>query len=559
MTLKEKRLIGGTVLLTVTAAALRFIDLPLLQKHVTKVWDVLILAAVIIIAVKYRESSRKRIIRPGNVIAAAIWSLSFTYILICDYHLPAAVIVLLIMAGTAVWTYLFAGIANVLRRGCAAYRQRKGYSIDLSPAKAAAAVFVWTFAALCMYWSCYFPYRTSPDCRNQWKQIHGDISYCDVHAVAHTIFLKALLSIYDSFTIVILVQLLMIAALFAMFAHFLTKKGVPFALQFAVMGVFNSAAGNTEPYLFPWKDTPHTFFIGCLTLLICCLLDEPERFGLLKAVFTGISLAGILLLRLNGIVTVIFAVIFLLAVLIKKKKYREMIASAVTFAVLFTANHWYAYDVLGTRTIPNGFGLQVFGTGIAAAVNDGRATDAELDEVSEFLPLDWLRYEYDPWELSSLIWHEDFDPRITADPDMDVLNNMLILGMGEHKTGTIKLYLRLLPRHFPAYAMNVVNSTVIVWGHCHTRRTVFWFDNISLVLLICMILSANREKKFLRRRWAIFLPVAGNIISIAISTVTNETRYLLSTFVLTPFLILYILASEADKTADGHEETEQKM
>lgn len=538
---REKIMIAVPAVLTAAASAMRMI--PLLECHYTVIWDIIIAAAVIAAAAVFREKDVKKMLKPDIVAAGILWDVSFCYIYIKNAKMSGTLLALVLLAGVPLFIWLAAGIKRLLAHLRQEYLSYPEKRIDLGCKKNSLVIAGTTLLQLLLYWKDYAPYQLSPDCRNQWKQIHGEIPYCDVHAVAHTIYLKALFSIWDSFTIAVLVQITLILLLFGLFAHYFSKKGVPLAVQILLFGTFNSGIGNMEPFIFPWKDAPHTFFIGLLLLVVMQVLDNAESFSAVRGMLTGAVLAGVFLFRLNGIVTVIFAAVFFAWKLLPLKKFGQLAAMAVSFAVIFTANHWYAYDVLDTRTIPNGFGLQVFGTGIAAAVNDGSASQEELDEVGELLPLDWIQEKYEPWFLQALIWREDGAPGIKNDPERDVLNNTLILRMGEQKAETVKLYFRLLPHHIPACVMNVIQSTVIVWGHCHVSRITIWSDNITMLLLIFLAAAVCWKRRQLRKLWTVFLPVAGNIISIAISTVTNETRYLFSTFVLAPFMILFILTT----------------
>lgn len=75
---------------------------------------------------------------------------------------------------------------------------------------------------------CYFPFMDTLDTQSQWDQIHGLRPYSDLHALGHTLFLQLLLLIWDNYTIVVLAHLLMVAAVYGLFAELLCRKGVPY-------------------------------------------------------------------------------------------------------------------------------------------------------------------------------------------------------------------------------------------------------------------------------------------------------------------------------------------
>jgi hypothetical protein len=61
-------------------------------------------------------------------------------------------------------------------------------------------------------------------------------------------------------------------------------------------------------------------------------------------------------------------------------------------------------------------------------------------------------------------------------------------------------------------------------------------------LLLAMFARIRRGER--RRFWLAMLPILCNVVSILISTVTNEIRYLMPTFLLTPVLLLYVFSFE---------------
>ncbi|MBR6791089.1 MAG: hypothetical protein IKM31_09510 [Oscillospiraceae bacterium] len=124
------------------------------------------------------------------------------------------------------------------------------------PVFSAVIVALYTIASLCLSWLKWYPSGTSPDTRHQWGQIHGDLILNDIHALGHTIYLKALLAIWDSYAIAILAHILMIALLYAFFAHYLAGKGIRLGWMLLAVSLFTACESPTSTYMYPWKDTP---------------------------------------------------------------------------------------------------------------------------------------------------------------------------------------------------------------------------------------------------------------------------------------------------------------
>jgi len=61
--------------------------------------------------------------------------------------------------------------------------------------------------------------------------------------------------------------------------------------------------------------------------------------------------------------------------------------------------------------------------------------------------------------------------------------------------------------------------------------------SILFSLIVYLVIKAHLKPRDL----AVFLPSACNTVSIMISTITNEERYLLPTFMLMPVFFLYLV------------------
>lgn len=394
---------------------------------------------------------------------------------------------------------------------------------------------------LCLRWTEFFPCGMSMDVSNQLAQIRGQIPYSNVHAIGHTLLLKGLLSLWNDPVVAIIFHFAILCALAFCTSSYFTRRGLPFGLQALVFGAFFSCSAGNDAFFYPWKDTPYAVCVGFLALLALLLCEELGSFGPGKAVGLGLSLAGILLFRLNGIVILLFFVPWAVVRLIRSKRTAMLLPAALAFALTLGAVYGYAYGVLHTKKPDNGFSIQVFGAGIAAALNDA-PTEEELAAAEAFLPVDFIREHYNETWPRNLIWDREDIPEITGDPENDVFNNRFVLALGAHKKEAILLYFRLLPRHFWACFRVIANSTVDVWGYF--GKISFFFSTVLLVVLPFLLAGRKRLSK---TEWIVFLPMLLNALSIAISTITNEHRYFLPNVTVMPILLLLILAERAGK------------
>ena len=374
-----------------------------------------------------------------------------------------------------------------------------------------------------------FPYNTSQDILDQCAQVHGQLSYNNVHAIGHTLFLKLLLDIYDNLTFVVVFQMAMVAVLHVFFANYFYSKGLPLFLIAFLQGVSLAFIRNsTNAFFAPWKDTPAALCLGVVCLILMRYIDSG-KLSKRTSVILGLALAWCYLFRLNGIVALIFCGGFMSISLLKKKLFPQLILLTAVVAASILTVTLYSDNVLHTINRENGFSMQVFGSGIAAVVNEGELSPQELEEIYKVLPVEWMTGR----DMRELVWEYDNSPRITSDPNMHVYNNEYILRLGENKTEVIALYLKLLPSHFIICVKDVLQNIGIIWKF---DESFFVSNYIFQFSLLAIIACGNHLRG---KEWIPFFPSLCSTISIMISTTTNETRYLLPTFMLAPCLILY--------------------
>ncbi|MBR6789594.1 MAG: hypothetical protein IKM31_01855, partial [Oscillospiraceae bacterium] len=322
-------------------------------------------------------------------------------------------------------------------------------------------------------------------------------------------------------------------------------------------------------YMYPWKDTPYTFAVGLLTLFLVYLIDDKIRFTIPKAILMAVSLAYTTLFRLNGIVILLFVGVWMLVWLIRRKLWKQFIAMAAAVVICFAGVNWYGYQVMKAESPENGFSIQVFGSGIAAMTVYGGPTSMYDDRdrmpiedrqaIAAYLDPIWMLQHYQPWETRHIIWdYETGDPKFN-DPNMEIMVNNFVLDLGEHKWDVVKLYLKLMPRYFGICVRDILYNTYAVWGFVTEWGPYsFWYSNMFLLVLLMVGVGACWKKGSVKKRMIVFAPMICNAVSIAISTITNETRYLLPTHTLFPVMILYLICTSdrliPDKVPEEKEE-----
>lgn len=398
-------------------------------------------------------------------------------------------------------------------------------------------------AVLIVLYIPVFPYISSPDAANQWQQLHGELSYNRIHAIGHTVFLKLLLFVFDDFTSVIIFHIIAISCIYALFSCYFLKKGFTFRLiAFVFCAALVVTTRVSEAYFTPWKDTPEALCLAVVLWFILRQLDAHEISDLSAAecIGLGMALAGCYLFRLNGIIALIVCGTYFTVSFLRKRCFSSLIAMLGAIFLTISSVNLYAEKVLKPVDMENGFSIQVFGSGIAAMVNSGELSEAELADVNALLSVDWMLETYKhPISKHLLIWLNDYSPEINENPDMEIFNNRFVLALGENKQEVIALYMKLMPRHFISCVKDVLGSIHIMW-----RTGPLFLCSYSFPVLLVLYIA--RKAKLSLRQYVVFLPSLCNTVSIMISTITNEIRYLLPTFMLLPVYFLYILMKNRD-------------
>lgn len=410
-------------------------------------------------------------------------------------------------------------------------------------------------AGLAALWlSSFYPSGISADTENQWQQIHGEIRYSDVHTLGHTIFLKLLLHICDSYAIVILVQILAVAALVALFAAYLYGRGVPYGYILLFQLVFLCMNLN-EVYMYPWKDTPYTVVLGLVCYFIMRSLDKDYDFTLWRSLGLALALVWMFLFRTNGIVPLIGCAAYFVVYFIRRKKLLQLVSLALVPVVCVLSVNWYGYQVLKADSPPNGFSVQIFGAGVSAVVaKDGNMTDAQRERIEEILPTNWIRAQYDSWNPKNLIWgYEAAGDAFFADPNNKVFNNHYVVALGQHRDEVVSLYFQLLPKNFSIMVTELLFTSHGFWSMADLE------SNGMLLLLLFVAVVASRRKGMLKSGWPVLLPMVLNAVSIVISTITSEERYYLPTFTLFAPLLLYWLFAGPDRAPAPRPKGEQPL
>ncbi|MDD3409722.1 MAG: hypothetical protein PHY12_02825 [Eubacteriales bacterium] len=400
---------------------------------------------------------------------------------------------------------------------------------------------LYAFLSLCALWTLYFPYCDYPDTYNQWLQISGAIPYSDIHAIAHTLLLKVALKLGGgSYAPLVGVQLMLTALLYGCFARFLLRRGARLGWLLALIGCAVWLPDVNNVYVSALKDMPYALFLGFATLLMMKHAESP--LSLRDSILLGLLLAGAALMRLNGMLPALLCLLFVL--LDRRRVWKRALAAVCAFGLCFAGATGIAELWLKPEHPANGFSVSVFGAGLSAvAMEGGQMTPEQEERLNSLIPMQTVKRYYQSGSPRRLVWGRDltFDHAETR-----LLNNAYIIALGEHKREVIELYLALFP-------CNAGLMLRVLWDGMREYLALYSPDFVqchALWLWLTLLAACAGFRGRARMRWIALLPVLGNVASILISTVTNEARYMLPTFLLLPALLSFAALSPLDRSGE---------
>lgn len=403
-----------------------------------------------------------------------------------------------------------------------------------------------TLFALCLAWSTVFPASLiAPDTVNQLMQADGTIPYSNVHTVAHTLLIALFRRIDPSMGFLMAAYYLAIALVNGLFGRLAYERGVPYPVIVLILLPFLLPKLTLALYTQPLKDLPYSFCVAMVTYFVIVFL-ERGALGRGQTIALGVCLAFATLFRYNGIVVTFVMGLYFLIAFIKRRQIMALARTAAAALVCIISLNVVSSGILHAESPQNGFSLQVFGAGIAAVVaGNGDITPEQYARIEETLPVDWILEQYAPWQARRLIWEQQFgsgSAGVLSDPAMQVFNNAFVLALGANRMEVLRLYCELFFQNPGICVRELLFGSHVVWGW-RADSIQFYYTNCFLTSVLLLALFARAEirpKKI--HRFIVLLPMLCNMLSILISTVTNEVRYMMPTLLLTPLILLYYLS-----------------
>ena len=419
----------------------------------------------------------------------------------------------------------------------------------------------------------YFPGIMSWDSMYIWDITQSN-DYTNLHPVTYVLFVNLLNDIIDSPWIVIAVQYVYSAFVFAYTGYVLETIGLSRKVCWAVVFILSLYPVNAISNVTMLKDVPYMMSLVLLSIIILRVLTE-KRFGIASAAAVAAVSLIAMFSRHNGLLSVPVALILLTVYfLVKKDRKFAVKAAAVLLAVLaifFGANKIIEVS-LGTRywqrsSVPDLLMMPSAQLSYTIDKNWDSMNDTEKEEAGTYLDIGYISYQKENVEN----W--EFNNRYLETLNMDgILNN---------KAGFIKFYFKTL-RDYPLDMITEYGQmTGILWaspnyGYTRVRnygipkdyadiglkkqylfpKTAKFLDNLpklyflirpALWFMLSLLLLFALKKGRRLMGFIIISPMLANAFGFLFGTPAQNVRYLYCNFSCFLILLIFSFMSNSGK------------
>ena len=419
-------------------------------------------------------------------------------------------------------------------------------------------VSVLPFTILVLYYLAYYPGCFSSDSEAYFKY------FDDHHPLFFLLYIRLIKLLTRGFDGYILLNVLFFSFLYARILLFFLKKGVPFLLILALSVVVPLLPSTGLMMVTYWKDIIYALsFCYFVFLLLKLVYALKENVGVRTSYFIELFIASIFLLgtRHNGLVTSIFS--FGVLILCVKPYRRQLFivffsAFFVKTGVNYTAKHYFG-ATSGWMTADH-----LLVRHLSVYLHESKLDDSGKSVLSSVMPIE---------EFKKGFHYYSHDGYAYGDYADQYRRNVVV-----NKWAIRKTFFRHLCSHPMVFLRSELRMTQLIWRPVPTpdsfRNTyctncksgvfkdarlffdfllqkttivgkpytwvLFWSGSFQVwtLLLLAIIVSFIGSKFSLLP----FVPILGNIISLAIGIVSQDLRYIYSEILLVPLFILYLFA-----------------
>ena len=412
-----------------------------------------------------------------------------------------------------------------------------------------------------LYLLAFFPGIMTYDSTNQWQQI-VDLKFSNWHPAIHTWLLWAVTRVWYSPAAMGLTQILILAFTFGYGMFSLERTGSNKFLLFTVTVLFALNVVNGILVITLWKDVLFSTSLLLFTFVLMNIVISKgawlnKRWNLF--IFAVASL-GVLLLRHNGILSVIPTLLLLLYFYRDKLKQLILIFGIIISTYFLITGPIYSYMRVEPAFEGEAFSvpLNVLGT---IVTYHGELTNEQKSKINQIMSLDEWSKVYNPFFADPIKGRVNYDAFVkdkvgffTLLLDVCVQNPRLaIKGFGNLTSLVWKIteaegaYTATPPTEIQKNSLNLKNKVISPSLHAFLKQTyintqsdnlrwLFWRPALPLYLicLFCLLSVIKNGKNSI----LIGLPVIFNNVSVLIALPAQDFRYLYAnTLIVLPVIV----------------------
>ncbi|MCP4106373.1 MAG: hypothetical protein GY749_12665 [Desulfobacteraceae bacterium] len=424
-----------------------------------------------------------------------------------------------------------------------------------------------------LYLAAFYPGIMSMDSITQWKQLIS-FSFNDFHPVFHTLLNWLITRVWLSPAAISVFQILLFSFIVAYGMVSIERLGVSRRFLICVALFYSLHPLNGIYSVTLWKDVPYSLFLMWLTILLFEIMysDGIWLESVRNKLIVSFVLIFVFLLRHNGFAPFIITLIGLFC--LYGKYWRHILLISIVSLSVIVLIKWPLYERLNVHRAVGGMTTCRIHHLAAIVVSDKPINDEDRKVLETVLPTeDWKQY-YSPYTANNLVlsprfngtcyWKEDirkvvFDtwlrlfmkyPHIVLKHTL--LNNSLVWRIRQFPDAyTMSICLLLDPNEFglkmtpllPGLHESLKKQFLdILYNDKNMLKTFIYRPALFLYTALFFAIIFVYKNKKIKGIITIF-PLIGNSLTLFLFTPGQDTRYLYSSFLIAPLLMLLCFAN----------------
>lgn len=433
-------------------------------------------------------------------------------------------------------------------------------------------IFLWSLVIIFICWLPYFivyyPGIITGDSIDELNMVLGNSAVSDHHAVIHFIFMYIPYKIgyfisgnvNFSVGLISLVQMLVMASIFAYSIFFLYKRNVNKYLLLATLLFYAIVPMFGFYSITMWKDVIFSGMVLLLVLELIKLLEKRNDISF-KNSYSFIIISLLTIFFRNNAIYMYF-ILALVTLIIFRKKLKVIVPMLIIVFAVFFVVKGPIYNYFGIQTSKSSEYIAIPLQQIGRMAYKGvEFTKEEEDLINKLIPLDTLRESYNAEIVDSIKFNDEYNSNVFEENKLEYLKLWISLCFKHFGIATEAYFTSTLGYYYPnvdywvttakidendigVYTSSFVpdnirgeitklgTRTLPIIGNTWCIALAFWLILLSAYIAV----KRYKTKKILY----VYVPILGIWLTMMIATpVFAEFRYIFSAFTCLPILLIY--------------------